>query len=205
MIRWWRKTEPPFTPAHGEKDARLRVIFDNGTESDLLRRSLRRALNKDVAGRVVTEPPRGLFAETFADEAPVTGTLYVLRSESEHPFIAANRTVVHKIGVTTGSVAARLSGAEAQATYLLAPVKVVAEYRLQGVRPHGLENLLHRVFEEARLNLELPDRFGRPFRPREWFLVPLSAIDEAISAIRAGTLAGLRYEKSTGVFVPRSS
>jgi hypothetical protein len=44
--------------------ARLRVIYSNGTESDLLMRSLQAALYKDEAGRRITKPNDGsLFAE----------------------------------------------------------------------------------------------------------------------------------------------
>lgn len=48
----------------GAPQARLRVIYGNGTESNLLIRSLQNALYKDVAGRRITEPNDGpLFTE----------------------------------------------------------------------------------------------------------------------------------------------
>ena len=88
-----------FTQQYGDKDARLRVIFDNGTESNLLRRSLQRALHKDPAGRRITEPTAGpLFADRAADGDEASGTIYVLRSKSDLPFISEHRDLVHKIG-----------------------------------------------------------------------------------------------------------
>jgi hypothetical protein len=52
---------------NGELNARLRVIFDNGTESDLLLRSLQRALYKDAGGRRVTKPDAGPLFRKQAD------------------------------------------------------------------------------------------------------------------------------------------
>jgi hypothetical protein len=94
-----------FKAPNGESDARLRVIYSNGTESDLLLRSLQRALYKDEAGRRITEPIAGpLFADKNEDGDQASGTIYVLRSKSDHPTVAAHRDILHKIGVTSGSV-----------------------------------------------------------------------------------------------------
>ena len=91
----------PFVSDYGRHDRRLRVIYDNGTESDLLLRSLQRALNKDKASRRITEPDLGpLFSGEVSEEDLSSGIVYVVRSKSDHPFIAENRAVVHKIGVT---------------------------------------------------------------------------------------------------------
>src|SRR5690606_33558005 len=112
-------------------DARLRVIFDNGTESNMLMRSLQRALNKDEAGRRITDPAAGpLFSESLEDGDQASGTIYVLRSKSDHPTVAANRELVHKIGVTTLAVAQRIAGARLQPTFLMADVEVVATFEL---------------------------------------------------------------------------
>jgi hypothetical protein len=98
-----------FSNAQGRTDARLRVIFDNGTESNMLMRSLQRALNKDEAGRRITDPVAGpLFSDQQDDSDQASGTIYVLRSKSDYPIVAANRDLVHKIGVTNMSVAQRI-------------------------------------------------------------------------------------------------
>lgn len=188
-----------FRAPNGEMDARLRVIYANGTESDLLLRSLQRALYKDDAGRRITDPDAGpLFGGVAEDGDVETGTVYVLRSKSDHPFVADHRDVIHKIGVTGGSVEARVASADKSATYLLADVEVIATYRVYGVNCRQLEALLHKVFAPALLDLKLQDRFGNPVKPREWFLLPLSVIDEAVQHIREGSIVGMRYDPSLG-------
>jgi len=116
-----------FIQAYGDHDARLRVIFDNGTESNMLRRSLQRALNKDEAGRRITDPnPGPLFANVSGEDDQASGTIYVLRSKSDLPLIAANRDLIHKIGVTSLSIEKRIAGAKLDPTFLMADVEVVA-------------------------------------------------------------------------------
>lgn len=179
----------------GRTDARLRVIFDNGTESRMLMRSLQRALNKDESGRRITESVAGpLFADAPEEGDSTTGTIYVLRSKSDHPMVSENRDLVHKIGVTTLGVEKRIAGAHLQPTFLMAPVEVVATYELYNINQTRLENLIHRIFGTAQLDIEIPDRFGRPVTPREWFLVPLFVIDEAVQKIKDGTIVKFRYD-----------
>jgi hypothetical protein len=187
-----------FKAPNGESDARLRVIYSNGTESDLLLRSLQRALYKDEAGRRITDPSAGpLFAEKSEDGDEASGTIYVLRSKSEHPTVAAHRDILHKIGVTSGSVERRIANARLDPTFLMADVEIVATYELFNINPTKLENVIHRVFSPARLDVEIKDRFGQPIVPREWFLVPLFAIDEAVGKIKDGTITGYVYDPKT--------
>lgn len=184
-----------FTNAQGKSDARLRVIFDNGTESNLLMRSLQRALNKDEAGRRITDPVAGpLFSGQQAEGDQASGTIYVLRSKSDHPIVVANRDLVHKIGVTNMDVTQRIAGARLQPTFLMADVEIVATYKLYNIGRIKLENLIHRIFEPARLDIEIKDRFGSPVVPREWFLVPRFVIDQVIEKIRDGTITGYVYD-----------
>lgn len=187
-----------FRAPNGEADARLRVVYSNGTESNLLRRSLQRALYKDEAGRRITEPAAGpLFAEDSGDDDQASGTIYVLRSKSDHPLVVANREVLHKIGVTGGDVSRRIGVAKLDPTFLMADVEIVATYNLFNVNRARLENLIHRIFDPARLDIEVKDRFGNPVIPREWFLVPLFAIDEAVARIKDGTITDVAYDPST--------
>lgn len=187
---------------NGESDARLRVIYANGTESNLLRRSLQRALYKDDTGRRLTDPDMGpLFGDTPEPDDLETGTIYVLRSLSSHPFIAEHRDLIHKIGVTGGKVETRIAGAEKDATYLLAGVEVVATYKLHNLNRTRLENIFHRLFGAAQLDLTIEDRFGNPVKPREWFLVPLHVIDEAVQRIRDGSITELVYDPKTAQLV----
>ena len=193
-----------FTNAQGRTDARLRVIFDNGTESNLLMRSLQRALNKDEAGRRITEPhPGPLFAEVTQEGDEASGTIYVLRSKSDLPVIAENRDLIHKIGVTNLDVDKRIAGARLQPTFLMADVEVVATYELYNINRTKLENLIHRIFAPARLDIEIKDRFGNPVVPREWFLVPLCVINDAVDKIRDKTITQYRYDTKTAALVHR--
>lgn len=187
---------------NGESDARLRLIYDNGTESNLLRRSLQRALYKDDTGRRLTDPDMGpLFGDAPEPDDIESGTIYVLRSNSTHPFIVEHRELIHKIGVTGGSVETRIAGAEKDATYLLAGVEVVATYKLHNLNRAKLENVFHRLFGAAQLDLSIEDRFGNPVRPKEWFLVPLQVIDEAVRRIIDGSIETLAYDPTVAKLV----
>lgn len=188
----------PFVAEYGKPDRRLRVIYDNGTESDLLVRSLQRALNRDKASRRITEPDLGPLFSDHEDEGDLaSGCIYVLRSKSENPFIVQNRTVIHKIGVTGGDVKSRIGGAKKDPTYLLADVEIVATFKLVNINRKRIEALLHKFFGNARLDVELKDRFGSQVEPREWFLVPLAVIENAIEKLKAGTIASYRYDPAS--------
>lgn len=192
-----------FDSPQGKKDARLRVIFSNGTESNLLRLSLVRALYKDNASRRITEPDAGpLFSESWEGNDTESGTIYVLRSLCNHPFVAGHRELVHKIGVTGGKVETRIANAAHDATYLLADVEVVATYKLAGINRRKLEALFHRVFAPAQIELTIKDRFGQSVKPREWFLVPLHIIDEAVERIRDGSITKMKYDPGKAQLIP---
>ena len=88
----------------------------------------------------------------------------------------------------------RIAAAEKDATYLLAEVDVVATYKLHNLNRIKLENLFHRLFGAAQIDLTIPDRFGHPVKPREWFLVPLHVIDEAVKRIQDGSITNVVYD-----------
>lgn len=182
----------------GRDNPRLRVIFDNHTESNLLLRSLSRSLYPDgdlpVGRRLIVKDDGPLFGSAAEPDDIESGTIYVLRSLSAHPFVVAHRELIHKIGVTGGVVETRIAGAEKDATYLLAGVEVVATYKLHNLNRTRLENVFHRLFGAAQLDLTVEDRFGNPVKPREWFLVPLHVIDEAVGRVRDGSIADVVYD-----------
>ncbi len=187
-----------FLTDYDRRDSRLRVIYDNGTESDVLLRSLQRALHRDNAGRRITDVDQGpLFSGEIEEGDEASGIIYVLRSKSDHPVVAANRDILHKIGVTGGSIERRIGNAELDPTFLMANVEVVATYKLSNINRTKLENLIHRIFDPVRLNIEIKDRFGNPVEPREWYLVPLFVIDEAVSRIKDGTITDYQYDPGT--------
>lgn len=185
----------------GRPNPRLRIIFDNGTEGDLLLRSLARSLYPDgdapMGRRLIKLDDGPLFGNSAETEDVETGTIYVLRSKSTHPYVAQHRELIHKIGVTGGKVETRIDGAEKESTYLLAEVEIVATYKLHNINRIKLENLFHRLFSAARLDLTIQDRFGNPVKPQEWFLVPLHVIDQAVEHIKAGSITELTYDPKT--------
>ncbi len=190
----------------GHNDARLRVIYSNGTESNLLLRSLQKALWKDETGRRLTEPSMGpLFSDAEEAEDVETGTIYVLRSQSTHPYVVQHRELIHKIGVTGGKVETRIAGASKEATYLLAGVEVVATYKLKNVNRVRMENLFHRIFSNAQIDISIDDRFGNPVKPREWVLVPLQVIDEVVQRILDGSITGVHYDPHLARLVNNAS
>ena len=191
-----------FTTKYERRDSRLRVIFDNGTESEVLQRSLQRALHRDEVARLITEPSAGpLFGDAPEPDDIESGVIYVLRSLSSHPFVSEHRELIHKIGVTGGKVETRIAGADKDATYLLADVEVVATYKLHNLNRIKLENIFHRLFSAAQIDLTIEDRFGQPVKPREWFLVPLHVIDEAVQRIRDGSITDVVYDPETARLV----
>lgn len=193
-----------FFTKYERRDSRLRVIFDNETEAEVLQRSLQRALHRDEISRLISEPSIGpLFGDSPEPYDIESGTIYVLRSLSSHPFIAKHRELIHKIGVTGGKVETRIAGAEKDATYLLAGVDVVATYKLHNINRTKLENIFHRLFSATQIDLTIEDRFGHPVKPREWFLVPLHVIDEAVQRIRDGSITNVIYDPKSARLIEK--
>lgn len=160
-------------------------------------RSLQKRLWEDESGRRISEVSYGPLFDDTVDESDIgSGTIYVLRSKSEHPEIKPHANLLHKIGVTGGSVTTRIANARLDPTFLMADVEVVATYGLYNINRVKLENLLHRFFEPAKLDVQITDRFGNPIYPREWFLVPLFIIDEVVEKIKDGTLSTYRYDEN---------
>jgi len=202
-----------FTPEYGERDRRLRVIFDNGTESDLLLRSLRRALNKDDNSRRIVPPQpeidedysdagtlfsnAALFSDQAGDDDTQSGTIYVARSLSADPFIQENREVLHKIGVTGGDPAVRIAVAKKDPTFLLSEAELIATYKLANINRKALEATLHKFFAKARLDLALADRFGSKVQPREWFLASLPVIEAVVERITEGSIGKYYFDIET--------
>ena len=127
----------------------------------------------------------------------------MLRSLSDHPKVVENRDLLHKVGVTSGPVERRVYNAKFDPTFLMADVEIVTTYKLLNINRTKLENLIHRVFDPARLDVEIVDRFGHPVTPREWFLVPLFVIDDAVEKIKDGTITKYTYDPAQAKLVMR--
>lgn len=184
------------TARAGKRDHRLRIIFSNGTESDPLLSSFRKALADDPTARAIHRHGLGAMDPDWeADRIDLTGTVYVVRSKSSEPQIAEVRNILLKIGVTTQEVRRRVADARNDPTFLLAPVEVVATYDLVNLSWRKVEGLLHRFFDTARpRDLWITDRFGRKVYPREWFYVLPEHVSRAVQAIREGNLHELEYD-----------
>lgn len=177
----------------GHHNARTRIIFSNGMESDLLLRSFGAALYKDETARAITGDELGPLFQGIDDEK-VSGYVYVLRSLSANPEISKHRSYLHKIGVTKTTVKNRISHAAKDPTYLLADVEIVAEFSLYNFNPLVTEQLLHTFFSSVRANLIIKDRFGNDVKPREWFFVPLDAVRHAVNHIQNNTILDVEYD-----------
>ena len=187
---------------NGKRNARLRLIFDNGTEGNNLLRSLATELYKDPNGRRLSDPYAGpLFGQGGAElvhvAAPqdrITGCIYVVKSLSTIPDIARLDGQLFKIGFTTGNLEDRIRSAVDDPTFLMAPVRPVISYEAINLSANKFESIVHRFFAEARLDIEIKDRFGKLIRPREWFLLPLPVIERVIPMIIDGSILQHRYD-----------
>lgn len=182
------------------KKQRLRLVFENGTESAMYDKSLQTRMY-ETQGQVLART--GHDASDILDADVESGHIYVLQSLSTDPLIA-NIKDLHKIGFSTTSVEQRVKIAATSPTYLMAPVKIVADYRAYNLKASALEHLLHRVFADVRLDLTQIDRKGQEYDPSEWFIVPREVINQAIAMIMSGEIAEYEYDMVRQRLIPRS-
>ena len=185
-----QRTSSNFLP-----DGRTRCIFENGTESDILLQTLR----KNVVGNgyAVTELQEESESKFFtnadvAGKDKVTGYIYVLRSLSTDPVINSQQHL-YKIGFSTRAVEERIANAEHEPTYLMAPVEIVATYKIVNLHSHKFEDLVHQVLKAVQFHVTVIDDEGKSYEPREWFVVPLNIVDVIIGKIMDGTIIGYTY------------
>lgn len=179
-------------------EGRTVTIFENGTVSNMLFRSLGKAIQKN--GRMVTNTDEGIYnqlKENFnaleeEEEDIQSGWIYILKSKSENPEIK-NLQNLFKIGFSKNPVQERIKNATKEATYLYADVEIIATYNCYSLNVQSFESLLHRFFAEACLNIDLFDNSGNRYTPREWFVVPINIIDEVIQLILNGNIIHYKY------------
>lgn len=177
--------------AGGYSQQRIHVVFENGTESNMYRRSLAQRLYE--GGTVVVDADY----EYVADDDEAVGRVYILQSLSEDPKITSIKDL-YKIGVTTGSVANRIKNAAKDPTYLMAPVKIIEDYRLTGdYNPQKVEDLIHQIFGHAKVDLNIVSPDGMNYTPQEWYSVPLNTVIEAIDLIASGEIVNYHYDSDT--------
>lgn len=176
-------------------DGRTRCIYENGTETDILLQTLRKSVVGN--GFAVTELQEETESKFFtqAELTPtdrLTGFIYVLRSLSDNPAISSQQDL-YKIGFSTNDVEERIAGAAHDPTYLMAPVRIVATYKVANMNSQKLEGLIHQVLEGVRFHVTVFDDSGQPHEPQEWFVVPLSVVDTIIEKIMDGSIVGFTY------------
>ena len=176
-------------------DARTRCIYENGTESDILLQTLRKSVVGD--GYAVSELQEETEAQFFknidiASDDNVTGYIYVLSSLSENPAVKEVKNL-YKIGFTTNSVEQRIANAANEPTYLMAPVKIVATYKVVNMNSQKFEDLVHLMLKPVQFQVTVFDDEGKEHQPQEWFIVPLPVVDVIIKKIMDGTIVGYIY------------
>jgi hypothetical protein len=185
-------------------DGRTICVFENGTESNMLYRSLYKILLAN--GKAVTENSDRVQEEFYENFSSITeddkedGYIYVVRSLSADPKIREIDNLF-KIGYSTTPVSDRLKNAEKEATYLMAPVHLEAEYKTFNMNTQKFEQLLHNFFGESCLNIDIYDQKLRRKMPQEWFIAPLNVIDEAIDLLVSGSIIHYKYDKELGVII----
>ena len=182
----------------GYTQQRLRVIIENGTESNLYRRSLAQKLY-DGGSAVVDKDYAGEAQLSIDDK--IAGYLYVLKSKSTDEKIATIKDL-HKIGFSTTTVAERIKDAEKDPTYLMAPVEVVDSYIITGdFNPQKVEHFIHRVFAEVKVDLTIVDAQGKEYVPSEWYSVPLLAVEQAVNLLQSGDIVDFHFDKELKLIV----
>jgi hypothetical protein len=185
-------------------NARLRCIFENETESNMLLRSLATELYKDPSGRRILDAHDKALEELelIKTEDKATGYVYILRSASDLPHIAGIEHL-YKIGYSTVPVDVRIKNAKQEPTYLMAPVKIVSAYQCYNLNPQKFEALLHTFFGKYCLSVQVTDAAGVSHTPREWFIAPLPCIELAVQLLINGEIVHYRYDGESEEVVER--
>ena len=185
---------------HQRPDGRTKVIFENGTESNMMYQSLYKALQS--SGKSILQNKKKVneqFLESFNDiteEDKSSGYIYVLKSLSDDPEIALTQNL-YKIGYSKNPVPQRIKDAQIEPTYLMAPVELVSAYKCYNMNTQKFEQLIHNFFGASCLDVDVFDGNGRRHNPREWFIAPLDVIENAISLLVSGDLIYFKYDPAT--------
>ncbi len=189
------------------KEGRTRTIFENGTISNMLYRSLGKQIQNN--GKIVTHntdtDETALFnnANAVHEEDVETGWVYILKSKSTHPELAAIQDL-YKIGFSSTDVRERIKNASKQPTYLMADVQLVDTYKTYNLNTQKFEHLIHRFFAEVCLNVDVFDDKNRRITPREWFVVPLPIINKVIALISSGEIINYNYDAKSQTIIKKN-
>jgi hypothetical protein len=189
VLIYLEKVDEPYRGNSQKINRRTRCVYENGTESSVLLRSLGKRLSD--AGYAIKDNPEMVVIQDGDSE---TGYIYVLKSLSDNPRIASTKNLF-KIGFSTTIVEERIKKAEQDPTYLMAPVSIVATYRCFNMNPQRFERLIHRFFSDSCLDIEITDSHGKNYTPKEWFIVPIMVIGNVIELIIKGEILNYSYDK----------
>lgn len=178
---------------HSKLDGRIKCVFENGTASNLLFRSLGKALYKN--GQTVTDllSNTDLIIQSITPDDVEAGFIYVLKSKSSNPSVKSVPNL-YKIGFSTTPVEERIKNAPKEPTYLMAGVQIISTYKCFNINPQKFENFIHNFFAKVCLNIDIYDNNGNRHIPREWFSVPLNVIDETINLIISDEIKQYKYD-----------
>lgn len=179
------------------KDGRSRVIYEDGTESNILFRTIGKNITRN--GYIITAPNDGheldaLAGADITEDDEATGWIYILSSLSEDEPISSVKDL-YKIGFTCQPIEQRIRNARKETTYLMADVRVVGAYRIYNVDAHRLETLIHHFFDTARFKTKFYDEDGCEYEPKEWYVVPLQVVREAIAKFQDGSIVDYTYNR----------
>ncbi|UCN00503.1 GIY-YIG nuclease family protein [Sulfurimonas sp. SWIR-19] len=200
VLVYLENIQKPKKDKHHKLDARTTTIFENGTYSNMLLRSLGKGLYED--GYFVSEHEDKIMDDLnqITKEDTQNGYIYILKSLSEDDRITTKRNL-YKIGFSTTAVETRIKNAVNDPTYLMADVKVVASFEVYNVNPHKLEQLIHKFFSNSCLDIDIVDEKRYVHKPREWFIAPLNVIEEAITLIISGKILDYQYDAQEEIII----
>ena len=196
-VKFEKKIQTFKSGIHNRPDGRTRIIFENGTESNMMFQSLYKALHSN--GKMVTQNIDKVneeFVEKFSNITNTdeeAGYIYVLKSKSKDAQIASIQNL-YKIGYSKTEVEERIKNAEKEPTYLMAPVSIQGAWKCFNMNPQKLEQLLHNFFGESCLELDVFDSKGKRHTPREWFIAPMEVIEQAIKLIINGKIINYKFD-----------
>jgi len=190
----------------GRYDPRLRVIFENGTESNHLLQSLAKRLFADETGRRIVRDAESVVDafNNISHRDKRAGQIYFVSSLSDNPTLKAVPNLI-KIGYTEQTVEERTKNAARDIAFLEAPVKILASIECYNLNPNKFETLIHGFLHAQRLKMTLTGRDGKAYNPREWFSVPLDTAREVVRRIIDGSIVQYRMDNTTNRLVQKRS
>ncbi len=183
---------------------RLRLIFSNGTESNMLTHSLATAQYKyeNSYQLLITDPDwmDDELAKNFGDDRQLTGVIYVAKL-TETPNDLAHYKHLHKVGFSTLTGEARTKHSIRDTAFLQQPVEIIAEWQVYDANARSVEGVLHAFFYDQRVKVSLKAANDNLYKATEWFNVPLDEIEKAINLVIAGDIKDYRMDGAAGKVV----